>query len=292
MSKAGARLAADADARGSVLIVDDDPATLSGFSHLLQHRGITTYEASTADGAVRSALAHRPDVVVLDNRLGELGETTGVDVIDALHSRSFYPTWILYSGFMDYELATDAGRRNVFCVIRLPSDEFETAVMKALAATYEGQTEGWPLLPVGQLPAPQTNGGKGAVWILSACDSKDDLVNFPAWASLVGTSERRMRELYEQIALDPHLVKSFMRVFRGLTRACGHVEQAVAELMVGDSRTLKRLRERAGLSHPATVRIPFEQFLQTQTFVPVDHAMLAALRTLITARNRPDFLER
>ena len=69
MSEAADRFAAEAGVHGAVLIVDDDPATLSGLSLLLQSRGVTIYEASTGAGAVRSALAHRPDVVVLDNRL-------------------------------------------------------------------------------------------------------------------------------------------------------------------------------------------------------------------------------
>src|SRR5688572_1405143 len=126
MSDAADRSSAEADVHGAVLIVDDHPATLSGLSLLLRHRGVTIYEASTGAGAVRSALAHHPDVLVLDNRLGNPEEMTGIDVIDALHAQSFYPTWILYSGFMDIELAAAAGRRNVFSVIRLPSLELDT----------------------------------------------------------------------------------------------------------------------------------------------------------------------
>lgn len=139
MSEATDRLAAEAGAHGAVLIVDDDPATLSGLSLLLQHRGVMIYEASTGAGAVRSALAHHPDVVVLDNRLGSPQDMTGIDVIDALHAHSFYPTWILYSGFMDFDLAADAGRRHVFSVISLPSTEIDTSVMEALTATRRGQ---------------------------------------------------------------------------------------------------------------------------------------------------------
>ena len=280
-------------ARGAVLIVDDNAETLSGFSRLLQHRGVTTYKASSGEAAVLSALAHRPDVLVLDNRLGQPGDMTGIDVIDACHAQSFYPTWILYSGFMELDLAVEAGRRNPFCVISLPSTDIETVVMKALKAAREGNAGGWPVLPVGELSkSPQTNAGKGAAWIVVACDSPDDLPSFPAWATFVDTSERRMRDLYEQMGLDPQHVKSFMRWFRALTRALGHLENAIAELTVGDSRTLKRLRDEAGLSHGSRARIPLEQFLRIQTFLPVDHSVLTALRSLARTRNLPDFLKR
>jgi CheY-like chemotaxis protein len=294
MSEAADRRAAETGAHGAVLIVDDDRATLSGLSLLLQHRGITIYEASTGVGAVRSALAHRPDVLVLDNRLGSPEDMTGIDVIDALHAQSFFPTWILYSGLMNFELAADAGRRHVFSVIGLPSTEIDDAVMEALTATRRGEAGGWPLLPVGPLTgAPETNAGRGARWILAACDSPDDLPSFPAWAGFVDASDGRMRDLYKQMRLDPHQVKSFTRCFRALTRACGHVENAVAELTVGDARTLAHLQHEAGLNRPpAAVRIPLEQFLRTQTFVPADHALLTTMRSLIATRNLSAFLKR
>jgi hypothetical protein len=217
---------------------------------------------------------------------------TGIEVIDALHAQSFYPTWILYSGFMDIELAADAGRRHVFSVIQLPSTDIDTAVMEALTATRRGQAGGWPLLPVGQLPmSPATNAAKGAKWILAACDSKDDLPTFSEWATFVGTSERRMRDLYAHVTLDPQRVKCFMRVFRALARTRGHAENAVAELIVGDPRTLRNLREDAGLNSSPDARIPLEQFLRTQTFVPISHLVMTMLRSLIASRSLPDFLK-
>ena len=290
MSESADRLSAEA-VHGAILLVDDDPATLWSLSRLLQHQGVTIYEASTGEGAVRSALAHHPDVLVLDNRLGQQGEMTGVDVIDALHAQSFYPTWILYSGWMDPALAIDAGRRDVFCVVSLPTTDIETTVMKALATARGGHAAGWPILPVGRVPtAPQTNAGKGAGWLLLACDSLDDLPSFPAWASFVNTNERRMRDLYEQLRLDPHHVKSFMRWFRALARAHGDAENAIAEMTVGDPRTLKKLRDQAGLSS-SVVRISLEQFLRSQMFLPVDHLLVKTLQSLTTIRNLPDLLK-
>lgn len=242
---------------------------------------------------MRSALAHRPDVLVLDNRLGKPGDMTGIDVIDALHVQSFYPTWILYSGFMEFDLAVDAGRRDVFRVVQLPSTDIETVVMTALTAVREGQAGGWPILPVGPLAdKPQTNVARGARWILVACDSSDDLPSFPAWAVCVNASEGRMRDLYKQLKLDPHEVKSFMRWFRALTRARGHVEDAVAELSVGDERTLSQLRGAARLSEPKVARIPLEQFVRSQTFVAADHALVTTVRSLTATRNLPTIRKR
>jgi CheY-like chemotaxis protein len=293
MSEAADGLATGTGVHGTALIVDDDPVALSSFSQLLQLRGVTTYGASTGEGAVRSALAYRPDVLVLDNRLGEPGDMTGIDVIDALHAQSFYPTWILYSGFMEFDLAADAGRRDVFRVVQLPSTDIETVVITALTAAREGLAGGWPILPVGPLAdTPQTNVARGARWILVASDSSDDLPSFPAWATCVDASEGRMRDLYKQLKLDPHEVKSFMRWFRALTRARGHVEDAVAELSVGDERTLSQLRSAARVSELKVLRIPLEQFLRTQTFIAADHPLVTALRSLTATRNLPTIRKR
>lgn len=293
MSGAAHEIVVDAAPHGSVLVVDDDPRALWSFSQLLQLRGVTVYEASTGEGAVRSALAHRPDVMVLDNRLGKPGEMTGIDVIDALHSQSFYPTWILYSGFMELDLAADAGRRDVFRVVQLPSTDVENVVIEALTATREGQAAGWPILPVRQLTtSPNTNAGAGAGWILRTCDSLDDLASFRAWANFVNSNERRMRDVYSQLGLDPQLVKAFMRWFRAMARAHGDVESAIAEMTVGDPRTLKRLRDEAGLSHSSRLRVSLEQFLRTQTFVPVDHVLVKTLKSLTAMQNLPEFLKR
>jgi CheY-like chemotaxis protein len=286
MSEAATRPAAGTGAHGAVLIVDDDPATLSGLALLLQQDALTIYEASTGAGAVQSALAHRPEVVVLDNRLGSPEDMSGINVIDALHAQSFYPTWILYSGFMDVHLAADAGRRQVFSVIELPSTDIDTTIMAALTATQRGEVGGWPLLPVRPMSSmPRGNAVKGAAWILHACDSLDDLPTFPAWASVVNTTERPMRDLYKQLGLQAEHAKSFMRLFRALTRAGGHLENAMGEITVGDFRTLQRLRDAAGLKDATVTRVPLQQFLRIQTFIPFDHSVVVTLRSLITTRN-------
>jgi hypothetical protein len=166
--------------------------------------------------------------------------------------------------------------------------------MKALAAAREGTSGGWPiLLPVSHLPtSPHTNAGTAAGWILITCDSSDDLASFPAWAAFVNTNERRMRDVYDQLGLDPKHVKSFMRWFRAMARARGHVASAIAEMTVGDPRTLKKLRNDAGLSHWSGVRISLEQFLRTQTLVPVGHTLVKTLKSLTAVRNLPEFLRR
>jgi hypothetical protein len=148
-------------------------------------------------------------------------------------------------------------------------------------------------MPIRQLATlPNTNAATGAGWILIACDSLDDLPNFQAWATFVNTNERRLRYVYERSGLDPQRVKSFMRWFRALARAHGNVENAIAEMTVGDPRTLKRLREEAGLSRSSGLRpISLEQFLGTQKFVAADHSLVKTLRSLTSMQNLPEFLK-
>jgi hypothetical protein len=94
-----------------------------------------------------------------------------------------------------------------------------------------------------------------------------------------------MRDLYKQLGLQAEHAKSFMRLFRALTRAGGHLENAMGEITVGDFRTLQRLRDAAGLKDATVTRVPLQQFLRIQTFIPFDHSVVVTLRSLITTRN-------
>ena len=58
------------DTCGSVLIVDDDPGFRELVSVLCQRAGYACREAETGEDALVSAIDQRPDVVILDVKLG------------------------------------------------------------------------------------------------------------------------------------------------------------------------------------------------------------------------------
>ena len=58
---------------GSVLCIEDHPLNMALLEHLLaQFGGVTVLTATTGQGGVQSALAHRPDVILLDMHLPDI----------------------------------------------------------------------------------------------------------------------------------------------------------------------------------------------------------------------------
>lgn len=61
-----------------ILIVEDNDKNMKLVRDILQHNGHTTLEAVTGEDGVRLAIAHRPDLVLMDIQL------PGIDGIEAL----------------------------------------------------------------------------------------------------------------------------------------------------------------------------------------------------------------
>ena len=65
------------------LIVDDSPTFCAAVRDMLETAGMSVVAAvSTQHAAVEAAVAHRPDVVLVDI---DLGAENGFDVVEALH---------------------------------------------------------------------------------------------------------------------------------------------------------------------------------------------------------------
>ena len=62
----------------TVLIVEDNDKNMKLFRDLLRHAGHVTLEATSGEDGVRLALAHRPDLVLMDIQLPD------IDGIEAL----------------------------------------------------------------------------------------------------------------------------------------------------------------------------------------------------------------
>lgn len=76
----------------TILVVDDEPQIRRFLRLGLQGHGFGVLEAATADAALRLAVAHRPDMVVLD--LG-LPDREGFEVLGALREWSRVPVLVL-----------------------------------------------------------------------------------------------------------------------------------------------------------------------------------------------------
>lgn len=264
----------------SVMIVDDDLGVLETMGRLLRRQGMMVHEAPSPQQATRLLRLHTPDLALIDLRLTS---TTGLDVARSLHTEGTRVPWILYSGFMSLEAATEAGRLGALRVVESPFD-VESVVGWAIAEIRKHPVDGWwepPLKP--RLRNPCSSAERWACLVLWATDAPGDLKTLAAWADHVGASESTLVGLSDLLHIVPRDGRDFMRLLRALARTHGHVRHLEATLSIADPRTYRAMLLRAGLGgYPETGVLSLNDFLRAQRLIPGAHPVLAAL-TLLTA---------
>jgi DNA-binding NarL/FixJ family response regulator len=119
-----------------VLIADDHPAVRAGLAALIAEHVDLALVASAENGAsaIRLFREHRPDVVLMDLRMGVLD---GVEAIGAI-TREFPSAQVIalttYEGDADIRRALNAGARGY-----LLKDMLLTEVITAIRAVYRGE---------------------------------------------------------------------------------------------------------------------------------------------------------
>lgn len=261
-----------------VLIVDDDPTTRESMSHVLKVAGFQVHEAADAPVAIATAHMHRLTLSLIDQRLDGM---SGLQLAESFRDGGISVPWILYSGFMDYELACEAGRLGAVRAIGMPFD-VEVVVMDALEHLQRRRAPEWPPRPVSpRLQQPGTTVGRAAYWILRGCDANEDPSTIPSWGLIARATESQLRDAFKRLHIPRSDARDFMRVLRALWCAAGRVERVEGELTPGDPRTADALMARAGLSEQRSCRpLRFDDFLALQQFIEEQHPLIQALRTM------------
>ena len=104
---------------GKILLVDDDQDLLSSLRDFLEPEGYEVAVASDAEGARRMAEAFRPDIAVLDVKLGA---TNGIDLIPKLKAGLPDLACVVMTGFADTEIAVRALREGADDFLNKPVD--------------------------------------------------------------------------------------------------------------------------------------------------------------------------
>lgn len=119
-----------------ILIADDHPVVREGLTAIIERQPDMTVVAEAENGrrAVELALAHEPDVILMDLRMPEL---SGVEAIARVHARLpgcglIVPT--TYDGDQDIVRALQAGARAY-----LLKDTFRAELLAAIRAVHSGE---------------------------------------------------------------------------------------------------------------------------------------------------------
>jgi hypothetical protein len=138
-------------------------------------------------------------------------------------------------------------------------------------------------------PRPTSAAERWAIYVLRACASTGDLKTLEAWAGCVGVSYSSLRESSSLLGIRPHDARDFTRVLRAVMQSALEDCSPWVLLDVSDSRTLRSLLERSGMSaavQPGEISV--EQFLSAQRFVPSGNAGLRVLRKLLASAATAD----
>jgi len=125
---------------GRILLVDDDREMVQGLGIRLRSAGFEVLTAFDGEEGLASAIAHRPDAVVLDARLPRMD---GLTVLRRLRERQdlgFIPVVMLSASLADRWKALEMGARHF---VEKPYDprKLVAAVQSAVAHRLPARTE-------------------------------------------------------------------------------------------------------------------------------------------------------
>ena len=208
---------------------------------------------------------------------------SGLQVASAFRTEGIVVPWVMYSGFLDHEIAREAGRLGALRALALPFD-VDTVVADALSRATSEREAVWRRLRSGvRAEKPVRAVGHAAWWILAACSSRDDLREIETWGRFVGESASTLRREFSRLDVRPLTAQRFMRILRALAHVDGQTDAVEGELASADPKTIDALFALAGLRlSTGSSAITFEYYVANQRFIPSDHLLLTALRDLLT----------
>ena len=257
-----------------LLLVDDDLLSLESGCLLLRRAGYDVEGACAGQDAVRLLLARHFDLALIDYRLPDM---SGLDVMQAVSSQGLAIKWILFSGFMDFDVAREAGHLGAVRTVALPFD-LEAVVAEASNSPLKPHSEGWWKFLLPRDATPRSAAERWAHLVIRACDAEQDLRTVSHWAVAVGASESTVIAACRVLKISPRQARDFLRFLRALRINAGSTAQLESAVTVADPRTYKALLERAGLSGRTSHIISLDEYLRFQRFLPADHCGLVALR--------------
>jgi CheY-like chemotaxis protein len=116
----------------TVLIVDDNREIVFGTTLRLKVAGYEPLSASGGWEGVRMAREHRPDVILLDVQMPDLGGLETIDELKADESTRQIPVVVLSASLRDKQQALDRGAR-FFLPKPCRGEELLTAVRAAVS---------------------------------------------------------------------------------------------------------------------------------------------------------------
>jgi DNA-binding response OmpR family regulator len=224
-----------------VLLVDDDPGTLVGYSGILRTEGFQVSAACSAADAISQWQHNPPDIALVDLQLPDM---SGLELLDTLRQRSVRTPIIIVTGFGSCRSAVEAMRVGAADFVEKPliGDELVQIVRRGLprppAATDEEFHD-----PAVMLHAAQ----RWAALVHKILDSQSDVRTLAEWAHHAGASIGGVKASCQAVRVSPRhslILARLLRALYGAKRFCIPAEDL---LDIHDRRTLASWLSLAGV---------------------------------------------
>ena len=250
-----------------VLLIDDDPGTLQGWTGILKYSGFDVLTAACGNDGLALATRTRPDVILVDLRLPDI---SGLEVVRELQQRQLTIPIIVVTGFGDVQSAVDAIKLGAVDYVEKPliGEDILRAVERGLAHHSPGTPEAHAA-------------SRWARAVRRIVDAPHDPKTIGGWSRVVGVSVGALKNWCRTAGLSPKQSLDLGRLLRAVVRFQTDGLRPEDSLDVVDRRTLKRLLSLGGDTEDAS-RLPerVDDLLDTQGLIRSATALSELKRTM------------
>jgi ActR/RegA family two-component response regulator len=247
-----------------VLLVDDDPGTLQGFSGVLKCGGFDVATAETGRAALSAAETQKLDLVLADLLLSD---ASGLDVLRGLREKRNPVPLVIVTGFGSTQSAVEAIRAGACDFVEKPliGDDLIRVVARAIGtqpapASPERSRGASPERSRETCPEPRRGADRprahaAARWahvVVATVESATDPRTLKAWGRQVGASQGALKNWCRIAGLSPRRSLLFARLLRAVVRHRFDNCRPADVLDIVDYRTLSRLLQLGGVPRDCT----------------------------------------
>lgn len=264
-----------------LLLIDDDPDTLSGFAAILRIAGYAVTTASSGSQGL-GLLAHTPvDLVLSDLRLPDM---SGIEILRHLRQQNERIAFVLVTGV--------ASTPDVVTAMRLGASDFlekpvaEDGLLRSIAAALARTRAAGGTARADVAPdVPQAHAAaRWARALVPLIDAPSDPRTLTGWSRVVFASPGAIRNWCRTAGISPRRALVFGRLLRAVLQGRAGRHKPENLLDVVDRRTLAGLLRLAGLQENVEFPRDIDSFLQRQVLVRDPDMLLEVQRALESHR--------
>lgn len=260
-----------------LLLIDDDPGTLEGFSLILRDAGYAVQSAPCGTEGLSVLLHQTVDLVLTDLRLPDM---SGLEILRHARAQHRPVPCVIITGFGSSRDAVAAIRLGAVDFLEKPV--FQESLLRAVRSSLSDTAPEPPEPePVDDMDDHESHAAaRWARVLLPILDSPKDPRTIEGWSRLAFVSPGALRNWCRMAGISPRRSLVFARLLRAVFLGHGGRHKPENLLDVVDRRTLVGLLRLAGLNPQHDLPQDIDGFLQRQALIRDPDALFEIRRAL------------